>query len=149
MGTKSKDRLRAGLKILGVSRALESVVRLGLRDHGTTLARFDVMSVLDRYRDGLIMSQVSAKLRISNGNVTGIIDRLVGDGLVYRDERDGDRRATIVKLTPEGQRRFAVMAQAHEAWIDNSLSSLSREDVNDLKRILAKIISANETGSSL
>lgn len=148
MEPASKDRLRIWLKILGASRALESIVRLGLRDHDTTLARFDVMSVLDRYPDGLIMSQVSTKLRISNGNVTGIIDRLVADGLVSRDERRGDRRATMVRLTPEGQRRFKQMAQAHEQWIDSSLNVLTSQDMNQLKRILEKIILANEVGRS-
>ena len=64
------------------------------------------------------MSQISRFLMVSNGNVTGIVDRLVGDGLVIRAQRRDDRRTSIVRLTKKGGDRFEEMAAAHESWID-------------------------------
>src|SRR5262249_24755964 len=64
---------------------------------------------------GMTMTELSRFLMVSNGNVTGIIDRLVAEGMVVRSAHEGDRRATFVRLTPKGATQFAAMARAHEA----------------------------------
>jgi DNA-binding MarR family transcriptional regulator len=122
----SKARLRLWLRILRVSRLIEAELRDRLRtEFDTTLPRFDVLSALQRARDGLRMSELSTVLRVSNGNVTGIVDRLVADGLVVRAPVAGDRRATTVRLTARGETEFARLAAAHEAWVDALLGSVS------------------------
>lgn len=122
----SKDRLRLWLRLLGVSRAIEATLRERLRqDFETTLPRFDVMAALDRHPEGLKMSQLSAKLRVSNGNVTGLVDRLVEEGHAERRAVEGDRRAFSVALTAEGRARFAEYAAAHEGWVDEMLDSFA------------------------
>ena len=50
----------------------------------------------------MTMTELSRFLMVSNGNVTGIIDRLVGEGMVVRLPHEEDRRATFVRLTPKG-----------------------------------------------
>ena len=72
----SKERLRLWLKLLKSSRAIEDEVRRRLRqDFATTLPRFDVMSALSRSESGLKMSEISKLLKVSNGNITGIVDK--------------------------------------------------------------------------
>ena len=89
----SKLRLKAWLKILKTSNYIEKIIRENLREkHQTTLPRFDVMSALYRSNKGLTMNEISKLLKVSNGNITGIIDRLVDDGLVLRVTLKGDRR---------------------------------------------------------
>jgi DNA-binding MarR family transcriptional regulator len=92
------------------------------------LPRFDVMAALSRHDQGLRMSALSGVLRVSNGNVTGIVDRLAEDGLVMRVPVAGDRRATLVRLTAKGAEVFARQAAEHEAWIDAMLAELSPEE---------------------
>lgn len=124
----SKTRLRLWLKLLKLTRGIESDIRENLRrDFASTLPRFDVMAALARYPDGLKMSELSGVLRVSNGNVTGIVDRLVDDGMVVREPVVGDRRAFLVRLLPQGEVEFAQHAKAHEAWIDAHLSKISEE----------------------
>lgn len=136
----SKDRLRAWLRLLDAHRLIENRLREELRTgHDTTLPRFDVLATLDRYRDGLRMSALSAKLRVSNGNVTGIVDRLAEEGLVTRIADAEDRRAMRVRLTPAGVARFAVMAKAHEGWINTLLSSLDAQELDTLRYLLERI----------
>jgi DNA-binding MarR family transcriptional regulator len=89
-------------------------------ERGTTLPRFDVMAALYRTGEGLRMSDISGVLRVSNGNVTGIVDRLVAEGLVERVAVEGDRRATRVRLTPQGREAFEDMAEEHEVWVTGS-----------------------------
>ena len=125
----SKQRLRLWLRLLGVTRKIEAALRERMRvEFDSTLPRFDVMAALSRHPQGLRMSDLSGVLRVSNGNVTGIVDRLAEDGLVMRVPVAGDRRATLVRLTAKGAEVFARQAAEHEAWIDAMLSELSADE---------------------
>lgn len=133
----SKDRLRLWVRLLRAARVIEGELRLRLiNQFNTTLPRFDVMAALYRQPDGMLMSDLSRFLLVSNGNVTGIIDRLVEDGFVQRSRRDGDRRTSMVKLTDHGQTTFRDMAAAHEIWIDELLHSVSAADAHALAGML-------------
>ncbi|QND50446.1 MarR family transcriptional regulator (plasmid) [Phyllobacterium sp. 628] len=120
-----KQSLRVWLKMLKATKHVEAIVRENLRvEFDTTLPRFDVMAALYRFEDGLKMSELSSALRVSNGNVTGIIERLVSDGAVLRVPVAGDKRAMLVRLTQRGRDEFARMAAAHEIWINEIFGSL-------------------------
>lgn len=121
----SKDRLRLWLRLLKVTGHVEGELRRRLRaDHATTLPRFDVMAALARHPKGLRMSDLSEFLRVSNGNVTGIVDRLTEEGLALRVAVEGDRRAQLARLTSAGEAAFAEFAAAHEAWVNELLGAL-------------------------
>ena len=122
----SKQRLRLWIRILRTARAIEAEVRERLRvEFGVTLPQFDVMAALERKPAGMKMSELSRFLMVSNGNVTGIIDRLAADKLVTRKAPDDDRRAIVVRLTPQGASQFAAMAKAHEGWVNTLLSEFN------------------------
>ncbi|PWL36907.1 MarR family transcriptional regulator [Marivita sp. XM-24bin2] len=126
----SKSRLRLWLKLLKTSGSIEEELRRRMRaELGTTLPRFDVMSALARAPEGLKMSEISRRLRVSNGNITGIVDKLTEEGIALRVAVPGDRRANLVRLTPKGQKIFAEHAGRHEAWIDEILAGLNADDV--------------------
>jgi DNA-binding MarR family transcriptional regulator len=143
----AKERLRLWIRLLRASRLIEGELRERLkRDFDSTLPRFDVLAALYRQPDGMLMSDLSRFLLVSNGNVTGIIERLVKDGLVSRATREGDRRASIVKLTATGERRFTEMAAAHETWIEEFLGDVSRSDAERLSATLKTFRSNWEDG---
>ena len=136
----SKARLRLWLRLLRSTRKLKSEMRERLRlEFNMTLPRFDVMAALYRKPKGMMMSELSRYLVVSNGNITGIIDRLVDDGLVMRAQRQGDRRTSIVRLTSNGLEAFKVMARTHEVWVNKLFSGISTAQVNDLTGILENI----------
>ena len=139
-GALSKQRLRVWLRLLRATRTIEGDLRERLRlGHGSTLPRFDVMATLGRYPEGLRMSELSAYLKVSNGNVTGIVERLVAEGLAERSAVEGDRRAMRVRLTEAGRTRFAEMAAEHEAWIDSLLAEFDADELNTLIRLLDRV----------
>ena len=134
----SKARLRLWIRLLRVTRLLDGELRERLRrEFNATLPRFDVMAALYRAPEGMIMSEVSRFLMVSNGNVTGIVNRLVGDGLVIRAQRRDDRRTSIVRLTEKGRDRFEEMAAAHESWIDELLGGMTPEEADELSTRLS------------
>ncbi len=96
------------------------------------------MAALSRFPDGLKMSELSDLLRVSNGNVTGIVDRLTNDGHALRVAVPGDRRAQLARLTPTGQTAFTKLAQAHEAWLDELFKRLDVDDATAVHVLLGK-----------
>ncbi|WP_127597297.1 MarR family winged helix-turn-helix transcriptional regulator [Nitratireductor alexandrii] len=133
----NKERLLLWIRLLRASRMIESELRERLkRDFNSTLPRFDVMAALYRAPDGMLMSDLSRFLLVSNGNVTGIVDRLVSDGFVSRARRDGDRRTSIVTLTERGRDEFQRMARVHEDWIGDLLGDVDEADAKRLSTML-------------
>lgn len=142
----SKERLRLWIRMLRASRTIEAELRERLRqEFDTTLPRFDVMAALYRAPEGMLMSGLSSFLLVSNGNVTGIVDRLVTEGLVTRARRNGDRRTSMVKLTDAGRAQFQAMAAAHETWIGELLAGVGEDDTMRLASML-KSFSSNWEG---
>ena len=122
------------------TRYMESVLRARLRKrYSVTLSQFDVLAALSRSRGGMIMSEVSRLLMVSNGNITGIVDRLVDEGLVIRSLREGDRRTSFVRLTGKGQEKFKRMAEQHEKWVNELLQDFSPEETDDLITMLSRL----------
>jgi DNA-binding MarR family transcriptional regulator len=133
----SKQRLRLWLRLLRTGRAVEAELRERLRvAFDTTLPKFDVMAALDRRPAGMTMTELSRFLMVSNGNVTGIIDRLVREEMVLRRPHETDRRAIFVHLTPKGARAFAAMAKAHETWVNELLGHLDVQQIESLLSLL-------------
>ena len=139
--SRSEDHhaLRIWLRLLTCTQLIEGQVRSRLRGRfATTLPRFDLMAQLERHRPGLKMNELSRMLMVTGGNVTAIVDQLEKEGLVERMDEPADRRAFRIRLTRSGERGFAEMAGAHEEWVVDMLSGLSRREQDDLLRLLAK-----------
>ena len=134
-----KDELRLWLRLLTCTTLVEGEVRARLRhDFDTTLPRFDLMAALDRAKGGMTLGDISRRMMVSNGNVTGLAARLEAEGLVERRARPGDRRAQLLRLTAKGRRDFARQSAAHEAWIAELLAGLAPEERTALFRLLGR-----------
>jgi DNA-binding MarR family transcriptional regulator len=97
------------------------------------------MSQLERNPEGLKMGELSRRMMVTGGNVTGITDQLVAEGLVVREDNPKDRRAYIVKLTKEGRRVFRQWADDHEDWIIKLFDGLGEKERNQLYALLAQL----------
>jgi DNA-binding MarR family transcriptional regulator len=127
-GGSEHIEIRIWLRLLACSTHIENVLKSRLRrDFATSLARFDVLAQLDRFEHGLTMTELSRRLLVSNGAVTGLVDKLVADKLVVREDHSTDKRTVIVQLTPEGRAQFRKMALRHEEWVISLLGDLSHE----------------------
>ncbi len=121
--------LRVWLRLLSCSTLVEREVRTRLRNtFDVTLPQFDVLAQLDSAeRDdvrGLTMSELSRRLMVTNGNLTGLVERLVQEGLVIRAASPTDGRSQLVRLSAQGRRAFATMAPQHEAWIEELFGAM-------------------------
>ena len=114
------------LRLLACSTQIEQEIRTRLRQRfATTLPRFDYLAQLERHREGLRMNALSRYLMVTGGNVTGLTDQLVAEGLVERFDDPEDRRSCRVRLTPRGREDFGRMAAEHERWLQELFEGLA------------------------
>ena len=134
------EALRLWLRLLACTHLVEAPLRQRLRGQfASSLPRFDLMAQLDRHPRGLKMRELSRRLMVTGGNVTGLTVRLVAEGLVERRNDPSDRRACTVALTAEGQRQFRSMARAHEGWIVELFGSLAPAEQAQLFELLGRL----------
>lgn len=134
-----KNELRLWLRLFSCKALIENEIRRRLRDRfDITLPRFDLMAQLDKAPGGMKLGELSQRLMVSNGNITGLVDRLLVQGLLDRQPAPNDRRAQFVKLTAEGRRSFRAMAAAHEAWIAEIFADLTAAERDALMRLLGR-----------
>lgn len=148
-GPAAKDRLRLWLKLFTCTSVVEKRIRNLFRSElGSTLPRFDLLATLDHAASPLTMGQLSERLLVSNGNVTGLVARLETEGLLTRraDPRDG--RSFHVSLTAEGKTVFAHMALEHEGWIEQMFAGLGESEIQSLMGFLDRVKSAISNGES-
>lgn len=132
--------IRLWLRLLTCTNLIEGLIRSRLRTtFDITLPRFDLMAQLERHPEGLKMGELSKRMMVTGGNVTGITDQLVQEGLVVREDNPRDRRAYIVKLTRKGREVFDEMAKEHEEWVIRFFDGLQDKDKQQLYTLLAQL----------
>jgi len=132
--------LKLWLRLLACSTQIETEIRRRLRvQFGTTLPRFDYLAQLHRHADGLRMSELSRHLMVTGGSITGLTDQLEKEGWVQRESAPDDRRAFVLRLTPEGRAAFDRMAAAHEGWVIELLGGLNATERRTLHGLLGRL----------
>ena len=132
--------LKLWLRMLSCTTKIEAEIRSRLRsEFGITLPRFDLMAQLERHPEGLRMGELSKRMMVTGGNITGITDQLEQENLVARVPDPKDGRAFSVKLTPAGRKAFAQMAEVHESWVAELLQEISQEDKGQLIELLSQM----------
>jgi DNA-binding MarR family transcriptional regulator len=133
----SKQSLRLWLRLLSSTNIIEQQIRSRLRKKfNITLPQFDVLAELERKKEAQTMTELSRHLMVSNGNITGVVDRLVREGFVKRLGSDSDRRIQYINLTNKGRRTFDRMAKANEEWIAELFSDMTQTEVLQLSEQL-------------
>lgn len=129
--------LRLWLRMMALQKLIVNELRRRLRaSFAMSLSRFDFMSQLDSTTTGMRMGELSGRLMVTTGNITGLTDELEVDGLIERMADPTSRRASLVRLTAKGRKQFRAAAKAHEAWITEFFSVLSQQDKKTLLDLL-------------
>lgn len=106
---------------------------------GLSVAKFDVLAQLYRYPDGLPLGQLSRILRVTGGNITGLVQRLLTDALITKSISSEDRRSFIVRLTPKGKALFQKAAAIHQKHLRECFENVSARELNEALSILRSL----------
>jgi DNA-binding MarR family transcriptional regulator len=127
------------LRILTLHKLIDNEMRRRLREsYNMSLARFHLLAQLSVAPNGLRMGELSARMMVTTGNVTGLIDELEADGLVERVVDPSNRRANLAYMTNKGRVLFDDAAQTLEIWIEDFFSIYSSKDKQLLFDLLGK-----------
>jgi DNA-binding MarR family transcriptional regulator len=107
---------------------------------GISLAKFDILAQLDLHRDGVSLGVLSARLRVTDGNITGLVRRLLADGLIVKEMSREDRRSFLVSLSPKGVKKFQAACVVHREHLEGLFAQVPDEDLDETARILSRVI---------
>ncbi|MFB3880910.1 MAG: MarR family winged helix-turn-helix transcriptional regulator [Armatimonadota bacterium] len=111
-----------------------------IRERGLTGSQLGILKVLAEASDeGLKLNEISQRLFVTPGNLTGLVDRLEEAGFLQRSPHPEDRRATLAVLTPSGRELFEQLAPAHTARVTELMSALSASEQDLLAELLARL----------
>lgn len=106
---------------------------------GATILQFIALRYLCK-NCGATMGDLADSLGISISSATQLVERMVLEGLIKREEDSKDRRKTLIKLTNSGEDKFKIHAQERAKKMKEIFSHLSKDDLGDLIRINKKLI---------
>jgi DNA-binding MarR family transcriptional regulator len=117
---------------------LMDVQDLGARQYGLGFARGRVLWAL--HESGpLLMRAIGQALGISPRTVTGLVDALEADGWVTRSPQPGDRRVTIISLTPVADATLARLREHYEGLAHDLLTDFADEDLARCRAVITAL----------
>jgi DNA-binding MarR family transcriptional regulator len=88
---------------------------------------------------GTPSNELAKELNCNASNMTGLIDRMIESGWVYREHSSEDRRIWLVKLTDEGKNLRTKLIPIHLKNIEDRMNVLSDQELSTLKSLLEKL----------
>ena len=137
---RAEQSLRAWDRMLGAATLIEKRLQSFLKsEFASTAPRFDALATLDRESEAITLSALTESLGVSNGNVTGLVNRLVDEGLVMREVDAADRRAQRVSITDAGRGALRKMAGPRAALIEALFADLADEELDMLVALIGRL----------
>jgi MarR family transcriptional regulator, organic hydroperoxide resistance regulator len=90
--------------------------------------------------DGRMMSELGQIIGVDNSAMTGLIDRLEKAGFVRREAKQEDRRALLIRITPEGRDEAGRAATTIRAVNEKIKAGLKADQIETFKGILGGIV---------
>ena len=106
-------------------------------EEGITEAQLQALELLVS-NGPMLMRKISDAMSVTPANVTGIVDRLEEKKLVLRTSGEGDRRATIIEITPEGKALYEKVGKKKGEMVKKSLATFTKDEKITLIRLLEK-----------
>ncbi len=126
-----------------VRRALREYVPDAWMNLNLTIAQLKSLFLI--VREGSTNTKTLAKeLGVTPSNVTGIVDRLVKQGLVSRQENPEDRRMLRLRVTDKGEAILTSLREETISSMSEVLARMSIEELSSLARGLSSLVKAAE-----
>ncbi len=137
----AEDRaIRLWFTLVGCFTSVERALRRRVRkDFDMSLPRFDVLTALVTFPDGLSMTELATKLGVSKGNVTGVVRGLREQGLVDRTRQRSDRRVLRVVITRRGREEWEAIQAVYRGVVEAMLQALPGAEAKGLTTALTEL----------
>ena len=85
-------------------------------------------------------SAIADRLKVTTGGVTVLTTKLINAGFIEKTQHATDRRASQLKITPNGEEILEQSRQQVSKIINNMFGMLTAEEVQTLRDIFAKCL---------
>jgi MarR family transcriptional regulator, organic hydroperoxide resistance regulator len=133
----------AWLHLMRIHHKVQRCETASLAEHNLTLPQFDVLVQL-KHEEGITQQVLADRLFVTKGNVCGLMDRMMEQGLVERRADPEDRRAYMLYLTPKGKQLIETVMPAHSQLIAGQIGQLAPEKQKQLLALLGELDRALE-----
>lgn len=133
--------------LVRVETRLYNAVSARLREEqGVSLGQFEFLEIIDRI-PGCRVLDIVGEVAITVGAVSKAVDRLAAAGWCTREPHPQDRRSSVLRLTPEGEKTLAAARPVVEDELAALTAGVSDDDLKRVAATLAALRSALEAGS--
>lgn len=142
MAADNHDRwMPAWLSLIRTHARLWDLVEAQMRkDHGLTMARYDVLAHLVNAGGRLGLSDLASSILLSQSGLSKLLDRMELAGLVHRDPDPRDARSAFATITPRGRSMATQARQGHHDFLQRAFGdALDDRDLADLTRVMSHI----------
>lgn len=112
------------IHILRAANSLESAARRAFKPHGISPAQFNVLNIVSEFEAGVSFSAVADELLVDRSNVTGLVKRMVADGLLAVSASPTDGRQKVLQFTPRGRRVWRKTQDIYETGLAQLVEAL-------------------------
>jgi DNA-binding MarR family transcriptional regulator len=130
---------RSIFALLEAAHALEAKVEDALERAGLSGPKYSVLSALVTAGEPLSLSDLATRLSCVRSNMTQLVDRLEGDGLVRRVNCPEDRRLVKAEITEEGRTRQSNGVKEIAALHRDFAARIRADDRAALERLLSAL----------
>src|SRR5262245_36356294 len=123
-GNAGVDAPRLWLVLMRCYRALNQIATRSIEETGLGSTDFAALEAL-LHKGPLTITEIQGKVPLALGSMTAAVDRLEGKGHIIRTAAADDRRAKVLKLTPEGRRVVEKAFRSHAAELESVMDVLS------------------------
>jgi MarR family transcriptional regulator, organic hydroperoxide resistance regulator len=135
--------------VLGAQREGARAFAELLRPTGLTPAQAEVLAVVRDADRPLTVREVGERLVCEGGSPSRLVASVVDRGLLARREREGDRRAVELSLTPDGQRAARAVDEAERGLHGWLSTTLSEREIGAAVKTLRKLVDGRQTGTAI
>src|SRR6476646_117875 len=129
---------RLWLVLARCHRALNQLAERSIEEAGLCLTDFAALEAL-LHKGPLTITEIHTKVPLALGSMTAAVDRLEEKGLIIRTPARDDRRAKVLKLTPEGRRVVEAAFSRHAAELESAMVVLTASEKRQLHGMLKKL----------
>lgn len=129
------DAVRVWFRLLRLQTRINLSITALVREIGLSVPQCDVLTTLTE-REGISQQDLAARLYVTKGNISGLIDRLEAAKLVERRSIEGDRRSHAIFLTPQGRALAEKGIEVQRRFVVDTLGRMSADDLKKLESLI-------------
>lgn len=117
-----------------ISTTLDSL----LANYGLNISKFNILMIIKHVgqENGIQQNEISKRLLVTASNITKLLDKLEKDGMITRNDKKGDRRVKLIKVTDSTSKLLDEVWPVYLEEINKLVSALKETDRKNVEKLL-------------